>query len=50
MEDAAKRGVEFPRKGAIVRPQKHPIEWRVNVTQLKTANGRALDGTDAPTS
>ena len=47
MEDAAKRGVEFPRKGAIVRPQKHAMEWRVNVTQLKTANGRALDGTSA---
>jgi hypothetical protein len=25
----------------------HPTEWRVNVTQLKSANGRALDGTDA---
>jgi len=47
MDDAAKRGVQFPRKGAIVRPQKHSIEWRVNVTQLKSANGRALDGTDA---
>jgi hypothetical protein len=47
MEEAEKRGVEFPRKGAIVRPQKHATEWRVNVTQLKSANGRALDGTDA---
>ena len=47
MEDAAKRGVEFPRKGAIVRPQKHAMEWRVNVTQLRTGNGRALDGTSA---
>jgi hypothetical protein len=47
MDEAAKRGVSFPRKGAIVRPQKHPVEWRVNVTQLKSANGRALDGTDA---
>jgi hypothetical protein len=47
MEDAAKRGVEFPRKGAIVRPQKHAMEWRVNVTQLKSGNGRALDGTSA---
>jgi hypothetical protein len=47
MEEAEKRGVRFPRKGAIVRPQKHPTEWRVNVTQLKSANGRALDGTDA---
>jgi hypothetical protein len=47
MEQAEKRGVQFPRKGAIVRPQKHATEWRVNVTQLKSANGRALDGTDA---
>ena len=47
MEEAAKRGVAFPRKGAIVRPQKHPAEWRVNVTQLKSGNGRALDGSNA---
>jgi FAD dependent oxidoreductase len=47
MEDAEKRGMRFPRKGAIVRPQKHATEWRVNVTQLQSANGRALDGTDA---
>jgi FAD dependent oxidoreductase len=37
----------FPRKGAIVRPQKHAGEWRVNVTQLKNADGSAVDGTDA---
>jgi glycine/D-amino acid oxidase-like deaminating enzyme len=37
----------FPRKGAIVRPQKHASEWRVNVTQLKNADGSAVDGTDA---
>ena len=36
----------FPRKGAIVRPQKHPIEWRVNVTQLKNPDGSAVDGTN----
>ena len=42
-----KRGVKFPRKGAIVRPQKNPIEWRVNVTQMKKPDGSALDGTDA---
>jgi len=47
MDEAAKRGVRFPRKGAIVRPQKHSIEWRVNVTQVKNADGRAVDGTDA---
>ncbi len=47
MQDAEKRGVAFPRKGAIVRPQKHTNEWRVNVTQVKDASGRAIDGTDA---
>ena len=47
MEDAEKRGIKFPRKGAIVRPQKHSNEWRVNVTQVKNAQGRAIDGTDA---
>jgi hypothetical protein len=47
MEAAAKRGINFPRKGAIVRPQKHSAEWRVNVTQVKNAQGRAIDGTDA---
>ena len=47
MDAAEKRGVKFPRKGAVVRPQKHSSEWRVNVTQVKTAAGRAVDGTDA---
>ena len=37
----------FPRKGAIVRPQKSGIEWRVNLTQLANADGEAMDGTDA---
>ena len=37
--DAAEAAGEFafPRRGAIVRPQKHAYEWRVNVTQLKNA-------------
>jgi hypothetical protein len=47
MADAERRGATFPRKGAIVRPQRHAIEWRVNVTQLKNPDGNALDGTDA---
>ena len=47
MESAEQRGVKFPRKGAIVRPQKHSSEWRVNVTQVKNAQGRPVDGTDA---
>jgi hypothetical protein len=47
MDEAERRGVRFPRKGAIVRPMGHPQEWRVNVTQLKTSAGKAIDGTDA---
>ena len=47
MAEAEKRGATFPRKGAIVRPQRHAIEWRVNVTQLRNPDGSALDGTDA---
>jgi hypothetical protein len=46
MEAAEKRGVKFPRKGVVIRPQKNPIEWRVNVTQMKKPDGSALDGTD----
>jgi hypothetical protein len=47
--DAAERSgaYRFPRRGAIVRPQKHAYEWRVNVTQLRNADGSAADGTDA---
>jgi hypothetical protein len=37
----------FPRKGAIVRPQKSGIERRVNLTQLANAQGDAMDGPDA---
>jgi hypothetical protein len=37
----------FPRKGAIIRPQKSGIEWRVNITQLANERGHAMDGTDA---
>ncbi|HYW58017.1 MAG TPA: FAD-dependent oxidoreductase [Polaromonas sp.] len=37
----------FPRKGAIVRPQKNPSEWRVNVTQIRNTQGQAMDATDA---
>ena len=38
---------KFPRRGAIVRPQKNGIEWRVNLTQLANPQGNAMDGTDA---
>ncbi len=37
----------FPRKGAILRPQKNPAEWRANVTQIRNAAGQAMDATDA---
>ncbi len=48
MEEAEAAGdFRFPRRGAIVRPQKHAYEWRVNVTQLRNADGSATDGTDA---
>ena len=47
MDAAEKRGASFPRKGAIVRPQEHSNEWRVNVTEVKTLDGHAVDGTDA---
>ena len=47
MAEAERMGARFPRKGVIVRPQRNPIEWRVNVTQLKTADGAAVNGTDA---
>jgi len=37
----------FPREGAIVRPQINPAEWRANVTQVRNAEGRAMNGVDA---
>ena len=46
MERAAAR-YDFPRRGAILRPQRNPSEWRANVTQLRNAQGRAVDATDA---
>jgi hypothetical protein len=45
MEAAEAAGTHrFPRKGAIVRPQRSGIEWRVNFTQLARADGRAING------
>ncbi len=46
MEAAASR-YDFPRRGAILRPQRNPADWRANVTQLRNAQGRAVDATDA---
>lgn len=37
----------FPRRGAILRPQRNPSEWRANVTQLANDRGQAVDATDA---
>jgi ribulose 1,5-bisphosphate synthetase/thiazole synthase len=34
----------FPRKAAIVRPQRSQIEWRVNFTQVSRADGTAING------
>lgn len=38
---------QFPRDGAILRPQKNPNEWRANVTQIGNATGTAMDATNA---
>ncbi len=46
MEQAAGR-YDFPRRGAILRPQRDPSQWRANVTQLRNEHGRAVDATDA---
>ena len=47
MEQAEAAGRRFARKGPIVRPQKNPAEWRVNVTQLSNDDGTPVDGTNA---
>jgi FAD dependent oxidoreductase len=45
MEKAEAAGTHrFPRKAAIVRPQRSGIEWRVNFTQVSLADGRAING------
>jgi len=45
MEQAEAKGThKFPRKAAIVRPQRSQIEWRVNFTQLKRSDGSAING------
>jgi len=38
---------QFPRDGAILRPQIDPREWRANVTQIRNALGKAMNGVDA---
>ncbi len=47
MDEAEKAGTHtFPRKKPIVRPQRNPLEWRANLTQLRTEDGGAIDGTN----
>lgn len=47
MEEAEEAGTHhFPRKKPIVRPQRNPLEWRSNLTQLSNEDGSPVDGTD----
>jgi hypothetical protein len=47
MEEAERAGTHtFPRKKPIVRPQRNPLEWRANLTQLSNPDGGAVDGTN----
>jgi hypothetical protein len=47
MDEAERAGTHtFPRKKPIVRPQRNPLEWRANLTQLRNSHGGAIDGTD----
>jgi hypothetical protein len=47
MDEAVAAGrPRFPRRGAIVRPQRDDREWRANATQPRNADGTAIDGTD----
>ena len=47
MDEAIAKGRVFPRKTPIIRPQKNPMEWRANVTQLAMPDGSAVDCTNA---
>lgn len=47
MDEAEAAGTHrFPRKKPIVRPQRNPLEWRSNLTQLSNDDGSPVDGTD----
>jgi len=47
MDEAEAKGRRFPRKKPIVRPQRDPIEWRANLTQIRNPDGSAVSGIDA---
>ena len=47
MDEAEAKGRRFPRKKPIVRPQRNPIEWRANLTQIRNPDGTAVSGIDA---
>jgi FAD dependent oxidoreductase len=47
MDEAEAAGThKFPRKRPIVRPQRNPLEWRANMSQLANPDGSPVDGTD----
>ena len=46
MEEAEAKGRKFPRKGALMRPQIHAMEWAANATLVKNPDGTAVDGTN----
>jgi len=47
MDEAEAAGRRFPRKKPVLRPQRNPIEWRANVTQIKNPDGTPVNGIDA---
>ena len=47
MDEAEAAGTHtFPRKRPIVRPQRNPLEWRANMSQIANPDGSPVDGTD----
>jgi hypothetical protein len=47
MTEAEKSGrFKFARRSAVVRPQPHATEYRVNITQVRTPEGFAVSGLD----
>jgi hypothetical protein len=47
MKSAEARGMCLPGTHAVLRPQRNPIEWRVNVTRVKNGDGGAASGINA---